>query len=665
MLDKTTADKLAPIAVKQIAAGMKYKKKRMDKIREYENSYLNEVPLALPGKFSVVVPVMGGFIDTLLSKINDNIRINFDKQEEADLLKSKKVTSMWERDSAPTRGKWKIKDIRGKKLAAFSGVAIYYNASEGDENTSYKNIHRNVDHNNFYCEPKKGPDLEEHRYLGEMNIWRSKAELKQGVVSGYYDKDQVDKLINDTTDGEKTKNDLLFAADKQRYAALGLDDSENYTGDTLYCLTNHYMEYEGKRYYVLLDYSTGSWIRAEELTEMFSTPEGEKKSLWPYVAWHTHDNALEFWSKSPADDVWPVHEEIRIVLSLAFESLKKRTRTKRAVDPEVFPDISELEDDITQNVETNTLAAGKSISNAVYEFRTEDNTSIVINLTNFLNSLVGEKSGITPGAQGNADEQRATIYVGNTQQVANRMSLYSDFYKQCWAELGLRYFIGLKDHLTEGQFVKILGLQGYEWSEMTKDDVHPIRDFDIKITGGDEESELSQLKTKVKTESLTIAVREYKAFLNPLWASEQLLRAGGWEDEDIKQAQDLDVHGNRMVLSEAAQAIQDILAGKEPKLNRKANEAFIMKVTDYADDHEDTLTDDEYENLYAYAYMHVRTVVRNTIRRQTLLMSMRNSSPMFQMGPGQGQPQGMGQGQPIQGSPIKQMGAEVPQPMRQ
>ena len=408
MLEKNLADKLAGIAVEQIKAGFKFKEGRMKQIKLNEEAYLNVKDLEVPGRITVSMPVMGGFIDTLVSKLNNPIKINFDKQEEADYKKALKVQAKWEYDSAPTRGKWRMVDLIGKKMAGVSGVAIFYKAAMSTDKKFF-DILRNVDHNHFYCEPKKGYDLETHRYLGETNIWKSAANLTDGVESKIYDEEQVNKLKSSLTDENKKVNEELFNANKHRYQAMGLSMAENFEGDDIYCLTNHLMEYQGKRYYLFLDYNTGIWIRAEELSEMFSTPTDYLQSLWPYQAWHTHPDISNFWSKSPADDVLSIHGQIGLILTYAFQNLKQRIQKKRAIDPEVFPDATEIEDEITTIIETNPLMQGKTIGQGVYEFQTEDNTRIIVNLVSFLNGFLGEQTGITPASKGRASEERATI----------------------------------------------------------------------------------------------------------------------------------------------------------------------------------------------------------------------------------------------------------------
>lgn len=626
--DQALISELEAIAVEQIRRGMRFPQKRKEKIKKYETAYNNDSEKPARGKFNVPPPVLGGYIDTLKAKLNESVRIKYGKQEEADYKKAAKVTSMWERDSAASRGKWRMKDMHGKHKAAFAGFAVFFNMSESVPH--YRNVHRNVDHHKFYCEPKKGNDLEEHRFLGEMGVWRTKAELEAGVSNEIYIESQVTKLkaFNPGDPSSKT-NEAIIPGQADKWKSLGLDANEEYTGDDVFALTNHFLEHKGARYYLLIDYTTGIAVRVEKLEDLVPKDSETDKPLWPYAAWHTHPDTENFWSKSPADDIWPVAEAIRIIFNLALENLKKRVRQKRAVDPTIFPDTSEILDDITEVVEaSDSIPEGKSLGAGVYEFKTEDNTQIIVSMIGFMNAFTGENTGITQGAKGAAEDTKATIYVGNVQEVANRMNLYSDYYKQCHADLGKRYFVGLKDNLTEGYFVKILGTTGEGWEEMTKDDVNPLRDFDI-VVSSDDDSKQNQIALARKSEAIKNALVNpaVAAQYSPKWLAAENLRMGGYEETDIKEALDRDAYGDKELLSEAAEAIQQILDGEEPKPNRGANEGFVMKIINYADDNSEDLEDDEYEKLYAYAYQHLDIVAKNVAKRAMLVAAMSGVSP--------------------------------------
>lgn len=607
MLDRVLADKLTSIAIKQIDAALKFKQPRMDAIKKNEDLYSNKSDPALPGQFSIPLPIMGGFVDSLLSELNQPVRINFRKQEDADLKKAKKVSAAWQYDSSPTRGAWNIKDIRAKKLAAISGRAIFKIFSESSPR--YKNHLVNIHHYNFLCEPKGGADLNAHLFKGEMNYFKTKFDIESGVKSGIYDATQVGQAISRASEEGFKRNEDIYNNLRNTFAALGMNpDQADYAGEKVFSFTEWYMRYEGEEYYLFLEPTTGTWIRAEKLEDIF------KKKVCPYVSWATHDDTNNFWSKAPADDVRPIAISLKEVNDQNFNNLIQRMRGKRAIDPNFFPNPAQLEDFTTRFVEA-TVPAGKSLGDGYVEFKTEDNTAITVNLMRFLNSFLGEKTGITPGSQGQAVEDKVGIYYGNIQQVARRMNLYSDFYKQAYAELGLRYLHGLQEHLRGKMAIQILGVHGYETDFLTREDTNFIEDPDIDITGGTDDQVINQAKQKEKAESLRdiIANPVTASQLNPKWLVEERLRVGGYDDPEIRRGMDLDTYGDQEIIAEAQEAIQEILKGKEPKKNRGANQAFLQELLNFATDED--LDPAIYDQIIAYFELHVPIARENAVRK--------------------------------------------------
>jgi len=389
LLEVTLADKLANIASKQIEAGLKHKASRLESIRQNEDLYAGKTEKGLPGEYRITLPVMSGFIDTLIAEENQPVKINFEKQEEADYKIAKKVTAAWEFESAPTRGAWAIKDLDEKKLAAISGrgIAAVYSESL----PKYRNIYRVVHYANFYCDPLTGADIDDASFLGELNCFKSKADIESGAKSNIYDANQVGKLIASTKDEGFKKNQEAWVAFTASMRALGMNpEGIDYEGERMYAMAEHYMLYDGKWYYLLLDPITSVWVRAVEITEMF------KSGMRPYVSWATHRDIANFWNKAPADDVRPIAVNMSDVFSQSMGNLFQRLRGKRAVDTSYFPNLAALQDFTTRFVEASA-PAGRQLSDGIVEIKTEDNTAIVVNLTRFLNSFLGEKTGITPG----------------------------------------------------------------------------------------------------------------------------------------------------------------------------------------------------------------------------------------------------------------------------
>jgi hypothetical protein len=105
-----------------------------------------------------------------------------------------------------------------------------------------------------------------------MNIFRTKEQLIEGAKGERYNKEQVGKLIsNQNESGRKVVEDE-YRNKITRFATLGLDtESNNYTGQTLFNLTEGAMTYKGEKWYILFDYKSGIWIKCVKLKEVFTS----------------------------------------------------------------------------------------------------------------------------------------------------------------------------------------------------------------------------------------------------------------------------------------------------------------------------------------------------------------------------------------------------------
>ena len=619
-LDKTLADKLVSIAVLQVQTASKFKQKRMEDIAQNEEYYYGKKRKTLKGRFSLNLPVMSGFVDTLLSKIDDPPVVNFGYTDLADLKRSLKVNSAWKIDSDTNHGNWNFKDRCEKKLAIFSGRGIskYF----ADSDPKYKSHLEVVDHNNFLCEPKGGGHLSNHSFMGETNIWKTGHDLKNGDI---YKQTQVAELLNALNTEDFKQNEDLYKEATERYDSLGLDIKSNtYVGVPTVRFIEWYMTHEGQRYYLLFEYSTGIWVKAHKLVDVFES------DIYPYTSWATNPDAFNFWSKAPADDARPLCEIMDVLFTQTINNRQKINAGMRGYDFEAVPDPSQLEYRPDGLIEFK-LAPGKRIHDAVYEFKTEglDGT---IDLIGIVDSFLGRKTGVTSDIQGAAEEDmKVGVYFGNLQQVADRLGLFNKSYKEAWAEKGLRYWHGLKEHLTEKMAVKMIGSRGIEWDDLTKEDLRPITEFDITITGGSSEERLNEMQKREKKESLLLIQKDpdLKLQVNLKWLLTQILTTGGYEEADIKMAADKENEGNLELFSEAEQAIQDILQDREPQINRGANTAFIKYIMDFAldkIDFQDKESDDKelkkkewYMKLMNYAEAHLMIAAENMARMANIM----------------------------------------------
>lgn len=595
-------------AKRQYQAGLKYRQPRFEEIRRIEDMYFGKVDPALPGRYNIPLPIMEGYVQTLLSKIDNPPKIIFERKRGQDLIRSKKVTAAWEQDSAAGAGDWASKDLDAKKLAILSGRGILKIYS--DRNPDYKNHLEVVDYYDFICEPSGGNHLEDHIFMGQMNIYRTAKQLREG---GQYDKQAVRRLMASRASSDFKKIDEdQYQFKLRRLRALGLDpDTNNYVGDDIYRLCEWGMQLDGERFYLLFDPVVGEAVRFEPLRDVFSS------NLWHWVSWATDVEPFNFWSRGPCDLVRPAAEAIRIAYNQTLDNIQKRNWEMKIYDKRIIPDPVQLKYRPDGLVAAN-IPDGGNIANGLKLLETADTTGNTIAIINFTRGLLGTETGITDAAKGVSDQNRVGINDTDLQQVADRLGLTNKLYSQCWTELGVRYDWGLYDNMPRAMMIEMIGSQGAEWHELKREDVEP--DYTTRVVGGSAEQSAEAAKSKKKTEALNaLMAANLAGVFNQRVLAEEFLRDGEFDESRIKALLDKQTDGDDELVARAEGAISDILSSREPRKYRGATTYFIQYILDYAYDNvldSDPARDLELFNaLKTYAEAHFTFAEENTTRR--------------------------------------------------
>lgn len=588
-------------------SGLDYKQGRVKSWQAVEDLYFGKVKKTLKGRFNVPMPVMSGFVDTLMSKIDDPPILRYKHANEADLRVTKKVQAFYDAKSKAEDSDFDSKDLDVKKLAIFSGRGIFKAFAESEPKFRFHLFP--TDHYDFYVSPQGGGNLENARFCGEDNIFKSKSELLEGAKAGIYDKKNVTLLINGLAENTIKDVDNRYQNKANRLSALGLSSTmHNFMGEGMQRFIESGTIVNGVRYYVLWNYETGLAIRCQPLKEVFES------NLWWWTSWATHRDAFNFWSKAPAEDIRPVAEVINILANQELDNRQKRNWGMRAYNPEMFPNGAELEYRPGGLVAIKSgLAVTTEISKGVYNFETPELQG-TINLVNWLDNFIGQKSGVTAATQGQSEDQKVGIYQGNVQQVADRLGLLNKSYVKCHAAIGRRFIWGAYEHLNKAEAVKLIGENGVEWDELKGNEVNP--EMDIMVESGAAEMQMNEMKKVKRTEALREIASDPKmaTSVNQKWRIEQILLNGEYTDEEVRVALDTENEGNREVLARASEAIQQIIEGKQPKLFRGATTGFQQKVLDFATDN----TDGDFElfqELVAYSDAHDKIVMENMSRK--------------------------------------------------
>lgn len=606
---KQLGDKLVLNAVRQLQVSTQHKRVRMEQIRQYEQAYIGRVQPKFRQQFNVPMPVFSGLVDTLMADFDDPIQLTFVEQDAADYKKVKKINAAWQVETSSSRAtaKWNLKLRWDRYLAIMSGRGIQKYYASSDPN--YKSNFEAVSYKHFHCEPRGGGHLENHLFCGQEGIQKTKEELE--AFPDVYDKDQVAFLVHNANSTEY-KNTLSseFQKENARFEALGLDVSDNYVGQTVFNLCEWCLTYNGERYYLLFDPWTKTWLRCEKLTDIYSA------GLYPWTSWATHEDPEVFWSKAYSDDFFPIADAITTLLNQDLTNRQKQNLNAKAYDPNIFTDAAAL-DEAQYRPDALVIADSHGgvtpIASGIYEFKTPELRG-TIDMITWLESAVSRQTGVDQLNTQQLDKsgRTATVAYATMQQAAKRIGHKARAYVECYAEIGLRFVQGLKDHMKEPLAIKMLGENGYEWDEVTRIDLNTKRDMDVEVKSTTELDKDNVLGKDQKMKAL--GMLEKSQNINLRMKDEQILRdVGGYDDATIQAFMDTQNYGDKEILSEASMAIQDLLEGRKPQLNYNANTMFMKKILDFATDHRFNLGA-KFDLFLEYVNEHASIAAENMAR---------------------------------------------------
>lgn len=640
-LTQELADKITKTSVEQLRTSRRYKLERMRQIGESEDLYFGVVKKQARNPFNESFPFMPGFVDGLMAKLDEMPQIEFVHADEADYNSARKYQALFNQvvsSPLPNAG-WARKDRHCRKFAIFSGVGVYCFYGESYDGL-FKPHFETIDYYDFHAEPGGGGDLEGHLFCGVEGIFKTKEELIEGAKEDYYDPVQVSEILsfgqndNDRKENQDQQNQRL-----NRHRGLGLDaQTNNYVGQDVYKLVQWCLVYGGVRWYVLFDERSEKWVRIKPLRELFPIVPETGDALWPYVAWHTHEEGRVFWSKAPADDARPIGRSINRVLNQELYNREKKNTGQRAYDPEMYKDVEALMDMRPDGLVPYDSKGGvRKASDGIYTFQVGD-LGGSIDLAIFLDGYASQKTGTqTKTQQEKPADQKVGVFFGEMKQIEERVTLYNKSFKEAWVQIGYRFIQAVDDHVTQPIAIEMMGADGIEWGEFTAADKRRNRDFKIVIKGGNEELAEAQAKSARKAEAVIKT-----ATTNSRWKDREILKAAGYTDDEIKDAFSMLNPASQELLSEAALAVDDIAAGKRPKLNYSANLAFLQHLLDLAQEINDQNVQAQ---IYDYVLAHGKIAAQNEARKASSLISERKLSMFVNGGapkPGENAPAAMG-----------------------
>jgi hypothetical protein len=584
---------------------IKVKQTRVKDWQENEDLYYLRKQPVLPNMSNYLLPIMPGFIDTLLSKTDDIPMLSFSPQETADINNAKKAEKAWEFDSSPDRGDWAFKDILTKKMNSIYGRSMSYIYATKVGGV-YLHHYELVDIYDSLIDPSAGGvDEEKADYIGIDNIVRSEYSFDNKKI---YIEENVKKIFEGISRDTIVENSGENQEKLNRRESLGVDSSqylksEKTTEFTLLCTT-----YKGNRYYVLFSHKDKIPVRVEKLVDMFPIINPYTgKPYWPFATWAIYPDPFEFYSPSPADRLRDIIKSQSVLINQEIDNRNYQNYGMIGYDTSVIKNPALITPRPRGLVPMDLK--GKRADNAIFQFRYNlfSNTE---SLFNVLGNINAKESGITPEAQGMSDkDKKVGVYEGDVASVADRMGLLNKSYKRYYEKLGKLWLNNLISNYTNKTAITIFGEDAISSVELKRKDVNEFSKLGVIIKSGSVEAKakemLNQSISKVIAEGINFD------FVNKKETYKIILETAGASKEQIEKIMDVSGNGHADSIISASQDNQNIISGKGATPNKSANNIHLNHHLKFIDENREYLSDEQLDALYEHIKLEIPISIKN------------------------------------------------------
>lgn len=625
----------------QLQTSWNHKRPRLQSIRAYRAAYNNARQRQFRVRYSAPLPIFAGIIDTLQADLEDEIILEFEAQDPADWRAAIKANAALQKESTSDlpNAQWQRKWRLFKQELIMTGRGIF--RQDFSKENGFQSFLNNVVFEDFHFEPRGGYNLENHLFTGQANIWMTKSQLEQGAKDGLYDPRQVKKLTQ-YNDSDFKFRGMMEWDDEARFRPLGLSpDINNWVGEPVYNMIMWEFVHQGKRYRELYEYLTGCWVQFEKLEDINSS------GLYSWTSCASHEDEKNFASKGYADDIYPHAVAMNDLFNEYMENVRRRNSNARMYDKDVVINPQELQEAQVGRdalVRMDTKGGQRKITDSVVAMETPAITDNILNIVAFLKSESGNTVGVTPLQQGNMPSgtggTRAYAIMALIQQVQKRLAYQSQPMIQTGKEVGMRFFGGLKDYLTEPLSIKLMGENGFEWDLLKRIDLNTKREFSLTVTSRSAEDAKDQMAQSDAQKGLAAVAQSPN--INDHVRTEFTLRDVGHYTED-KIAMLMDTSGDATKNSDsiASAAIQTMMLGKVPAMNYKADYWFLRRITDFvSQNRDDKRVKKNFTTFMGYVDKHMQIAQQNMQQKAKddfLAQSRSQTTPNAQQ-PGGGKP---------------------------
>lgn len=608
MVNKKTRKKIESQIANEIQVARWYKSTRVstwqkNETLRFESERVNRLSTSQNAKdsnqsrISVSLHKMNGYLQTILSKVDNNLVFKFLHHNPADFKRVKRINAIKEVDSE--RDNWDFKDLLGKDQGIFYGRAIYQYYASLDEDGNYAPHLENIDVYDFLIDPNAGGlDIENARYLGHANVEYTRTELQDGIKSGKFLKEETERLLEGNGTSSPINKEEIDKANRY-FNYRNFTENINKTQTDVFRFFKWNTTYQGIRYYTVYDEESGVMIRCEEQKKMI--PSGK----WNYWTWACFPSLTEFWSQSYADIAREIMMAQGASINQLLDNADKRNNPQRIIDTTSLVDENEL-----MFKKKGFIRATGDVSNIYQELETPS-LETPLDVYETLENILQLNSGVTGAAQGIADEEKVGIYEGNQIATEDRFKLLNKSYSNGYKKFGQLYLEMLKEFCPAKFAVKLIGPKGIEISEIGPDDLDTDGDVLVAVLASDAENNVDTDKKKIKIEFLTKYAQAQ--FINPKAAFEIEGEMIGFDQDELKRLTDVKNEQDMEIISECWRDIQDIISGKKVKPNLMANVAYATTLFNYMRDNKENLKTGPFMALASYFEAIKPIVIRNQV----------------------------------------------------
>lgn len=414
---------------------------------------------------NAVIPVLHETINTFLSKVDTPPNIEYNPSKPQYEQAAFYLNEVWKFDSN-FHFQFNLLDLLAKKECAIYGRGIYKFNYDVDNDRPEMYV---VDVLDFLIDPSAGYFLQNARFMGQDNIYKSIYELESD--DKYQNIDKVKALLQARDEMKRQQSNSGTLEERQE--KLGLPPKE-ITSESVK-LTEWYTYVEGEKYYILVA-EDEVIIRAGRLSDIFTVDD------FPFISFAYYPRVFQFWSPSLADVVREPNKIMNVIINQIIDNNTYQNFGMIAYDINKVKRPSDL-NPRPQGV----VAVDGDPRNAVHRLQVGQINN-AIDIYALVNRIVESATGVTSAQKGipQSKSSSATEFAATLAQSSDRIKNFINFYNEEMKNLAYLYKDLVQENLKQ-RYLKIYQDDETKFYEVGKGDIKG--DFYVLVsTSIDEQS---------------------------------------------------------------------------------------------------------------------------------------------------------------------------------